>query len=75
MRTVMYEGKEVEVIDCTPTWGGMVDSMLRMYVQHSVDAGFLNEQESRDNVANLEAEFRRMAMLADKWVTYQQSKA
>lgn len=75
MKTVMYEGKEVEVIDCTPTWQGIVDAMLRMYVQHSVDAGLLNDNESRQSIADLETEFRRMAMLADKWVTHQQSKA
>ncbi len=74
MRTVMYNGKEVEAIDCTPTWQGLVCQMLRMYVQHSVDAGFLNDPDSKENIKNLETEFNRMAQAADKWVEHQKNK-
>ncbi len=70
----MYNGQMVEAIDCTPSWQGLVFHMLKMYVQHSVDAGFLNDQESKENIKNLETEFTRMAQAADNWVEYQKNK-
>lgn len=68
MAKVMYNGQEVEAIDVTPTWGNIVFDMLNNYVRLSVDHGCMGDPEDKRKIENLEIEFRRMAIAADRWV-------
>jgi hypothetical protein len=59
MAKVMYQGKEVEAIDCTPTWEGM----LRYYITILRDG-------TNEGQKIAEAELTNMAKAADKWVAH-----
>lgn len=71
----MYNGQEVETIDCTPTWEALVQGMLNCYVQSRMDAVLVNDKEAQENIKNLEIEFSRMARTADKWIEHRQKTA
>lgn len=38
VKTTMYNGKEVEVIDCTPTWRWAMSVYIRAIAQNGLDA-------------------------------------
>ena len=56
-KTVIYNGQEVEVFDCTPTWLGLLPMLLEIVRQGKADTPLLDE-------------FKKMAKAADKWNAY-----
>lgn len=71
---VMYQGKKVEVensIDMTPTWLGLLPMQLELYVQfaNKITKPKHNAQDEA-NYDNLRAEFKKMAIAADKWINH-----
>lgn len=57
VRTVTYEGKQTEVIDVTPTWSGMLHSLVAVIQDGNAEGKKLAMDE-----------LKRMAELADRYV-------
>lgn len=58
MAKTMYNGKMVEVEDCTPTWAGIVGIYINAL-----------ENGSKDGKQAAREEIKRMAQLADLYVS------
>lgn len=70
MTTKSINNNEIlEVIDCTPTWEGLLPMLLEVYGQQygKRRSQYTVRPETVKALDNLKIEFRRMAQAADKW--------